>query len=411
MAMVQHERPALWPEIRTLLLAAMAIFLYTIGIGILNGTDLVDFDQRRILSHVHGGTLGWLTLGVFAAALWLFGDGAGVSRRERQMVRALTGAAILAVVAYVAAFALTYGNWRPVLGTVTTVVIAGFTGWVIYRAKRTELGVPHIGFLAALGTSIVGGVLGILLGLELATGKNWLPGDIGAHPATMVVGFLVPVGLAMAEWAFFFPSPPRATRLGALQMAFPFAGGLVLMLSMLLEVTALAPIAILLQIAGIAIFVKRLWPEFRAVSLTAASPGRHAIMATVGLAFVIGLAQYFVIKYEGDFDLVPTNQLLALDHAQFIGLMTNSLFAMLMAATIGQRGNRVDQVVFILVNVGIAGFVVGLLGDWTAPKRIFTPLMGTGLIVGLAVYAARLAEFPVPVLNPERGDRIGAVGR
>ncbi len=46
-----------------------------------------------------------------------------------------------------------------------------------------------------------------------------------------------------------------------------------------------------------------------------------------------------------------------------------------MAATVGPRGNRVDQVVFILVNVGIAGFVVGLLGDVTILKRIFTPLM------------------------------------
>lgn len=411
MAVVQNDRPALWREIRLLLLAAMAIFLYTIGIGILNGTDLVDFDERRILSHVHGGTLGWLTLGVFAAALWLFAEGREVSRRERQLLRALTAGAILSVVAYVAAFAFTYGNWRPILGTVTTLVIAGFTAWVIYRARFTELGVPHVGFLAALGTSIAGGVLGVLLGIELATGDNWLPGDIGAHPATMVVGFLVPVGLAMAEWAFFFPVPPKATRLGVLQMAFPFVGGMILMLSMLLEVTALAPIAILLQIAGIAIFVKRLWPQFRAVSLTEASPGRHAVMATVGLAFVIGLAQYLVIKYEGDFDLAPANQLLALDHAQFIGLMTNALFAMLMAATIGPRGNRVDQAVFILVNVGIAGFVVGLLGDWTAPKRIFTPLMGTGLIVGVAVYAARLLEAHVPVLNPLGADRIGATGK
>lgn len=411
MAMVHRDRPALWPEIRTLLLAAMVIFSYTIGIGILNGTDLVDFDKRRILSHVHGGTLGWLTLGVFAAALWLFGDGKSVSARERQVVRFLTVAAILSVVSYVAAFAFTYGNWRPILGTVTTAVIAGFTVWVIYRSRFTELGVPHVGFLAALGTSIVGGVLGILLGLELATGDNWLPGDVGAHPATMVVGFLVPVGLAMAEWAFFFPKPPKATRLGVIQMAFPFAGGLVLMLSMLLEVTALAPIAILLQIAGFAIFLKRLWPSFRSVSLSEASPGRHAIMTAVGLAFVIGLAQYFVIKYEGDFDLVPAHQLLALDHGQFIGMMTNALFAMLMAATVGPRGNRVDQVVFILVNVGIAGFVVGLLGDVTALKRIFTPLMGTGLVIGLAVYAARLLEVHVPVLNPIRTARIGAAGK
>ena len=62
------DRPALWTEIRALQLAAMAVFVYTIGIGILNGTDMVDFDQRRILGHVHGGTLGWLTLNVFAAS-------------------------------------------------------------------------------------------------------------------------------------------------------------------------------------------------------------------------------------------------------------------------------------------------------------------------------------------------------
>ena len=98
-----------------LLLAAMALFAYTVGIGILNGTDLVDFDRRRVLSHVHGGTLGWLTLAVFAAALWLFGQGTDLGRRERQLVRSLTAAAILAVVAYVAAFALTYGGWGPPL--------------------------------------------------------------------------------------------------------------------------------------------------------------------------------------------------------------------------------------------------------------------------------------------------------
>lgn len=412
MTRVQPDRPVFWPEIRILLLAAMAIFAYTIGIGILNGTDLVDFDQRRILSHVHGGTLGWLTLGVFAAALWLFAEGQRASTNERKLVRAMTVTAVVMVVAYVAAFALTYGNWRPILGSATTVVIVGFTAWVVYRAGRIELGVPHIGFLAALGTSIVGGVLGVLLGLEAATGNSWLPdGGQDAHPATMVVGFLVPVGLAMAEWAFFFPNPPKATRLGAIQMAFPFVGGIVLMLSLLLDVTALAPIAILLQIGGFGIFVKRLWPNFRAVNLMEASPGRYAIMAAVGLAFVIGLAQYFVIRYEGDFDLVPFNHLLALDHSQFIGLMTNALFAMLMAATVGPRGNRVDQAVFVLVNIGIAGFVVGLLGDVTAFKRIFTPLMGTGLLIGLAVYAARLAEVHVPVLNPTREVRIGAAGK
>ena len=405
-------RPVFWDEIRMLLLAAMAIFSYTITIGILNGTDIVDFDRRRILGHVHGGTLGWLTLSVFAASLWLFGETKPVSAREKQIARWLAFAGIAAFAAYVFAFSTTYGNWRPILGTVSTVVIGGLFIWVLTRVRGSVLGVPHWGFLAALGTSIVGGVLGILLGLEIATGDNWIPsGGDGAHPATMVVGFLVPVGLGLAEWAFFFPDPPKATRLGIIQMAFPFAGGVILMVSVLWEITPLAPIAILLQIAGVGIFIKRMWPELRSVNFLEASPRRHAVMSLVGLIIVIGLAQYFVAKYEGDFDLVPDHQLLALDHSQFIMMMTNAIFAMLMSATVGRRGNMVDQIVFWAINIGITGFAVGLLFDVTAMKRIFTPIMGIGLFLGLAVYALRLLEIRVSGMTEPAAASASAGGK
>ncbi len=300
------SRPVFWTEIRALILAAMVVFVYTISIGILNGTDAVDFDRRRILGHVHGGTLGWLTLSVFAASLWLFGEARAVSENDRKIARWLAIGGILTFPCYVAAFSLTYGNWRPIFGSISVIIIATFFAWVLLRAKGSELSVPHWGFLAALGTSIVGGVLGVLWGLQIATGDKYLPTNgEDAHPATMVVGFLVPVGLAMAEWAFSFPTPQKATRLGIIQMVFPFLGGIFLMLSVLLDVTALAPIAILLQIIGLGIFIKRMWPNFRELDLMAPTPGRYAAMATVGIIFVIGLAQYFVIKYEGDFDLVP----------------------------------------------------------------------------------------------------------
>lgn len=372
----------------------MAVFIYTITIGILNGTDLVDFDQRRILGHVHGGTLGWLTMAVFAASLWLFGETRPLSQRERTTARWIAIGGMVAFPCYVLAFSVTYGNWRPILGIASTLIISSLLVWVLVRARGSVLGVPHWGFLAALGTSIVGGVLGILLGFQIATGDKYLPTNgEDAHPATMVVGFLIPVGLAMSEWAFSFPIPRKATRSGIMQMVFPFIGGILLMLSMLLDVDALSPVAILLQIIGFVIFLKRMWPEFRKVDLREATPARHAMMAAVSLAFVVGLAQYFVIKYDGDFNLVPEHQLLALDHSQFIGLMTNSIFAMLMAATIGRRGNRVDQVIFFAVNIGIVGFVGGLLFDVTVMKRMFTPLMGAGLLLGLGVYALRLLEI------------------
>jgi hypothetical protein len=173
-------------------------------------------------------------------------------------------------------------------------------------------------------------------------------------------------------------------------MVFPFLGGIVLMLSLLLDVTALAPIAILLEIVGLVIFLVRMWPSIRAVDWMEASAGRHGVLAAASIIFVIGLAQYFVIKYEGDFDLVPTNQLLALDHTQFIGAVTNAVFAMLLAATV-RRGDRLDHLIFVAINAGLVGFAAGLLFDVTALKRVFAPIMGAGLLAGLGLYAYRLA--------------------
>src|SRR5690606_38222655 len=99
-------------------------------------------------------------------------------------VRWLSVAAVMSIVAYVAAFSLTYSGWRPAIGITTLAVIVGFLAWTATRIPKTELAVPHWGFLAALGTSVVGGVLGILLALEIATGDNFLPeGGEDAHPA------------------------------------------------------------------------------------------------------------------------------------------------------------------------------------------------------------------------------------
>jgi hypothetical protein len=68
--------------------------------------------------------------------------------------------------------------------------------------------------------------------------------------------------------------------------------------------------------------------------------------------------------------------------------MTAAIFAMLFAAT-ASRGidRRLHHLVFALVAVGIIGFASGLLADSTVMKRIFAPTMGTGLLIGLAMFA------------------------
>ena len=87
----------------------------------------------------------------------------------------------------------------------------------------------------------------------------------------------------------------------------------------------------------------------------------------------------------------------------FIGVLTNVLFAQLLVATAPQRqlAAWADKVVFWLVNIGLAGFWVGLVLDETWPKRTFTPLMGVGILLGVGVFLARLqadkAPEPAPV--------------
>ncbi len=385
-------RATYWPEIRVLLLAAMSFFVFTIGIGILNGTDLVDFDRRRLLGHVHSGTLGWLTLSVFAASLWLFGEEVRDDRAASR-VRVMVWAAIVVFGLYIAAFTVTYNEFRPVMGSLSTLVIVVFFVWIAKRARTIPLGVPHLGFLVAVATSIAGGVLGVLWATMLVTDRQLLPsGGEDAHPAIMVVGFLFPVALAMSEWAFTFPNPPRATRLGVVQMLFPFAGGIVLALAILLDVDPLAPPAILLEIVGVVIFVVRMWHHFRGVRITEASSGRWALFSAIGSVWVIGLAQYFVIQYEGDFDLVPEHELLALDHSQFIGSMTSAVFAMLVAAIGARIAPRVQHLVFGMVTLGLTVFVIGLLADTTVLKRVGAPTMGTGLLIGLASFGWALLQ-------------------
>ena len=226
----------------------------------------------------------------------------------------------------------------------------------------------------------------------------------------MVVGFLFPIAMAIAEWAFFYPNLPKATRLGVIQMVFPFVGGIVLMLALLLSIDPLAPVAILLELIGVGIFVYRMWPEFRKVDWMQASSARYAMVSALGSAWVIGLAQYFVIKHEGDFDLVPTHQILALDHSQFILATTNAVFAMLLMATVAKGTSKlIDQLTFLLVNVGIIGFVIALLGDVTVMKQIFAPIMGVGLLIGLGTFGWRLVVDDEPEAGAGLALEVGAV--
>ena len=379
-------------EVRLLLHVAMVVFVWTVGIGILNGTDLVDFDRKVVLSHVHAGTLGWITTSVFAASVWLFGARAsdGEARTARWIVRA--SAVILP--AFALMFAYTYDDPRAIMGSLAMLAIVAMFAWVVSRARRIELSTVHLGFLAAVATSVVGAIIGVLLATEIATGRNVVTdGGSDAHPATMVVGFLIPVGMALAEWGLRGEARGLAGRLGTLQIAFPFVGGLLLMLGLLFDIDALPPLSALVELVGVGIFVKRLWEPMRAVAWAQRGPGRYATASAIAIVVNIIFINYLVGANEGDLDNVATHQILALDHTMFVGVLTNAIFALLIVATADRsRWAGLDDVVFAGINAGLLVFVIGLLAESTWLIRIGTPVLGFCILTGLLERTLVLAD-------------------
>ena len=389
-------------EVRLLLQVAMAVFVWTVGIGILNGTDVVDFDRKVVLSHVHAGTLGWITTCVIAASIWLFG--AEASDGEIRTARWLARATVVVLPIFALTFAFTYNDPRPIIGTFALAVIVAAFSWVVARARHVELSAVHLGFLAAVATSVAGGIIGVLLATEIATGRNVLPdGGDDAHPGTMVVGFLIPVGMALAEWGLRGNNLGRAGRLGTWQVALPFAGGIVLMIGLLFGIDPLPPLATIIELAGVVIFFKRLWGPLRAVEWGARTPGRYAAASAIAIIVNILFLNYLAGANGGDFDKVGDHQLLALDHTMFVGVLTNAIFAMLLVATAGRtRWPKLDNAVFVGLNLGLFGFVVGLLANHTTWLiRISTPVLGAAILAGLLdrtlALQSRVASEPGPV--------------
>ncbi len=383
-------------EVRVLFQGALAIFLVTVVIGLLNGLDLVAFERPTLLTHVHAGTLGWITLSLFAASLWLFGE--VQPQAPSPYLRWLSLLAVVSVALYVLTFFLANVTARPVTGTLVLLVIVGFLGWVVAQSRRVALSVPRLAILAALTTLTIGAVLGVLLQLALSGNVNWLPqGAFGSHPATMVAGYLILAGMAVTEW-WLTPSGTRLTigRAGIVQVALPFLGGLSLMVGALLDVFLLTVLVAPLQVTGVLIYLWRLGPRIFGASWSTNGSNRLFALSALFLMINVAMIAYLVVNYASRIDEIPPWLIFALDHSVFIGVMTNGTFGLIYEASRQRRSlwPWADHVVFWGVNIGLIGFVAGLMLEEPVLKRLFSPVMGTSILLAMAVFAVRLQPGP-----------------
>jgi hypothetical protein len=370
-------------QIRMLLTAALALFTVTVVIGILNGIDLVTFERKALVTHLHVGTLGWITLSVIAAALWLFAQG-DTRGTDEGLVRFVGIAAPVSITAYSLAFLTTTNNIRPALGTIVGIVILIMLVWTVGKARGRTLSVPHLGILAAITTSVFGAILGILLGLRLAGNESITDRTFDAHPAAMVVGFLIPVGMAFVEWALDGTSiTRRATLAGKLQVGLPFLGGILVIIGLLADIVALVTFSLPFEIIGLIILIVRVRPALMSVSLTSTGPSRFGAVALVFLVVNVTLLVILVAKYFSKELDPPRHLLLALDHSIFIGVMTNAILAMISRFR-SAVAPMIDHLVFAGINVGLPLFLAGLLLESAPLKQSGTPLIGLAILLAIA---------------------------
>jgi hypothetical protein len=374
---------------RGLYLVAMAVFLVTLAIGILNGIDAVEFSRDFLLTHVHSGTLGWITLGVAAAACWVFG---GMDRRLAIGLATITPI-------YVLSFAT--GNYplRAATGVIMLGVVLALIAWTWRSYLASDRRLAGLALALGLTTFAYGAVIGVLLQLQFALGTSWLSGDaIGAHAAAMVFSYLVLTATGLVEWRL--KATRGLPRSGVAQLVALFLGGLVLSVGLLAGAgQAAGGLYLLLNLVAVVLFIARVIPAaIRAPWLRggpAAFAGASAVWVVVALAIFMYLVVQFVTS-NGDTSKISTNILIASDHATFIGVMTNLSFALIAFLAAGRAGSpagwagAVERLVFWFINLGLAVFVVGLVANSAEVKRIGAPVMGVAILVGVALFAWRL---------------------
>ena len=375
-------------QVRILFLVAMGLFLVTIVIGIVNGLDLYEFDRNQLLTHVHAGTVGWISVGIIAAAMWLTGHA------DRRMAMAF---AIL-VPAYVLAFYSGNLPARAITGVALLVAMAWLFVWSWQRFMAVR-SLPVLAVTLGLTSFFYGGVIGVLFQVQLATGVGLFPEGadiVGAHAGTMTFAYLILVAMGLIEWRF--KGTTGMPILGLVQVVALFGGGALLAVASLFfpaEIQAIGGIYLLVELVAVVLFIVRILPTAVRTDWMTDGPGRYLSMSALFVVAAMALYMYLVVTFLGD----PTQPfenffpiLVASDHAAFIGVTTNVLVALMLLLAADRRDGAgvVGQIVFWGVNVGLLVFLVGLAGEISVLKQIGAPVMGISLIILLAIATMRL---------------------
>jgi hypothetical protein len=379
----------------------LGIFGLTALLGLANATRLFgELSRDTLLTHLHSGTLGWITMGVIGVTIWLFAGRGGTLSRNVMLSGLVTAAYVLAFWS---------GNFpaRAIAGSLELLVILYWWWWAWSQALREGYGridVPKLSLILGLTILTIGAIIGVTIQLFLALGIKLpeSPELVGTHASAQIGGYLVLVSAGIAEWRL--SGPGSRTRAGLAQAYALFLGGLFLAIGVGMNIAPLQGLATLFQVIGIVIIAIRFGGRALKAPWGEASGTRHIAIAVPYLVLGLILEIVFlasIIQAQGDFTKISIGMVHALDHTFFIGVMTNVLFGaiLLLTASPARIWPWADNLVFWGLNLGAASFIAVLLtvgsgytatGPFQHPVAYTASLMGLAALLGIAVLQRRL---------------------
>jgi uncharacterized protein (DUF486 family) len=396
-------------EVRWLYQTALILFLVTIGLGMARGLGIIDFlNRNQLLTHLHSGTIGWITLSLVATTLWLYGS--GPRRPDERWVSWTALLLIVSVPIYLLAWWTGNLPFRAVSGTFVLLGILLFVIWLVREAARIgyrNLTTPQLGAVVGLVTLVVGSTLGVLAQIQFATKGSFLPGGtIPAHAETQISAYLVLVAMSIAYWRLHGND---RTRRGTWMVWLFFGGGAFVAIGALSGVPPLLTIYVPLDITAFVLFLTIAGRRVVAPGWLSADSARHYAIAIpfalIYLAVFIYLIFGFIAFWNQDFNQVPSNLIPASEHPLFVGMVTNIIFGLLFDLTRARRDiwAWADHVIFWGISLAVAAFTVAILLDLTDAFKFVTPVLGVSILIGIITYTMRLQASMPPAQESPRG--------
>ncbi|MCB0217331.1 MAG: hypothetical protein H6648_07785 [Caldilineae bacterium] len=392
------KNDSVWHSLKILFTGALLLFLINNYFGFDNALTVGEIDRWQILIHLHGGSIGWITLSAIGIAIWVLTGEREVGTDYEGRVRKLVWAAILVFAGYIPAFGLAFSRpsgplvaLLPLFGTCAVLVLWAATIFAFGQLRhQSPMSTVHLLAAGALLTAAIGATVGMLLGLERVVGEflPLPPGDrVGAH-AGMMDTYLFLVASAVIEWGRGGLSQ-RWTKAGAAQaLCWMISAALVPFAFFTNTVEQVLPLFGLLLLVGMVIFLARV--GWRALTDLPKGAGIRAwsFFGSLWLVLYVVLFLYVVSK-NADATLMPPWFFAAFAHVGFVGMMTNLIFGVVASRAAAGAGIMpwAEMATLWITNLGILAFLGAKIG---ADVRHGAFVMGIGVLLGVVTMLRRL---------------------